>query len=480
MTDAALTAPESQSFPLRVAELNIGAGSWPCPEDKLGRDKEIENLSPVLLNAQAPLVFALDAPWGGGKTTFIKLWQCFLESESKVSLYLNAWESDFSEDPLLALLSTFDTLFAAVDDQSTAKKAWENAKKCGPGLLKSTAIAATKAATFGGLDLDKEYEKLVAEITGGLTGSLIDSFNIQKATLVRFKEQISIALDALPDHQQNLIIFVDELDRCRPTYAIEVLERIKHLFDIDRVVFVLAINRDQLSKSLQGVYGPNFDGLHYLKRFIDLDYQLRVPDITAYVDAKFSLKVIVSSFNAISDRYGKDFCVTTRDMTAWLATRFDYQPRDIDQFVTRLRLILRSIPNNQKMEPAVLTCMLFLRHHDKDLYYRFKHDSSCVNQVINFLVGEDIEKVELIRGFGWMMGFLLRSCYDEHLGAIPEGIMQYWNDLHEKLDETSDSKREVAGLIRQSTNFNDSWGISEIRQTAFERIELVSKIDVSA
>ena len=114
MTDATLTAPESQSFPLRVAELNIGTGSWPCPEDKLGRDKEIENLSPVLLNAEAPLVFALDAPWGGGKTTFIKLWQHFLaqESQQKVSLYLNAWESDFSDDPLLALLSTFDTLFA--------------------------------------------------------------------------------------------------------------------------------------------------------------------------------------------------------------------------------------------------------------------------------------------------------------------------------------------------------------------------------
>jgi hypothetical protein len=478
MTDAALTASESQSFPLRVAELNIGAGPWPCPEDKLGRDKEIENLSPVLLNAEAPLVFALDAPWGGGKTTFIKLWRHYLaqESQQKVSLYLNAWESDFSEDPLLALLSTFDTLFAAVDDQSTAKKAWENAKKCGPGLLKSTAIAATKAATFGGLDLDKEYEKLVAEITGGLTGSLIDSFNIQKATLARFKEQISIALDALPADQQNLIIFVDELDRCRPTYAIEVLERIKHLFDIDRVVFVLAINRDQLSKSLQGVYGPNFDGLHYLKRFIDLDYQLRVPDIESYVKSKLNLPDIVANFS-LRNR-GKDHLVNVKSTIVWLAARFSYQPRDIDQYVTRLRLIFRSIPSNHSLDTATLICMLFLREHNKDLYYRFKNDSLCVNEVIQFLAGEDLEKTKLARGFGLMMGGLLRSCYDEYKGSIPEGIMQYWKDLHDKLEESTDSKREVASLISQSTNFNDSWG-GEMRQTAFERIELVSQIDVS-
>jgi hypothetical protein len=120
MTDEALTAPEPQPFPLRVAELNIGAGSWPCPEDKLGRDKEIENLSPVLLNAKAPLVFALDAPWGGGKTTFIKLWQHYLaqESQQKVSLYLNAWESDFSEDPLIPLLSALDAWLSKLEGES--------------------------------------------------------------------------------------------------------------------------------------------------------------------------------------------------------------------------------------------------------------------------------------------------------------------------------------------------------------------------
>ena len=79
------------SIPLRITGPEFDAEAWPCIEDLLERHKEIENLSPVLLNAQAPLVFALDALWGGGKTTFIKLWSHYLKHEGKASLYLNAW-----------------------------------------------------------------------------------------------------------------------------------------------------------------------------------------------------------------------------------------------------------------------------------------------------------------------------------------------------------------------------------------------------
>src|SRR5690606_6499949 len=239
-------------------------GEWPCDADLLGRQSEIENLSPVLINAQAPLVFAIDAPWGGGKTTFIRLWQHYLalESQNKVSLYLNAWESDFAEDPLLPMLSTLDEWLKSQSSNSRAQEAWESAKKYAPGILKSTAVAATKAATFGALDLDKEFEKLAVDLTGGVIGSIVDGFNVKQASLIEIKKKLSVALEALPDDQSNLIIFVEELDRCKPTYSIERLEWIKHLFDIDRIVFVLAVTRDQLAKCLQGVYGPSFDGCH--------------------------------------------------------------------------------------------------------------------------------------------------------------------------------------------------------------------------
>ncbi|QDE47832.1 hypothetical protein EIN43_17235 [Enterobacter hormaechei] len=63
-------------------------------------------------------------------------------------------------------------------------------------------------------------------------------------------------------------IFIDELDRCRPNYAIDMLETIKHLFDINNVVFVIATDKEQLSHSICSVYGSGFDATRYLDRFL--------------------------------------------------------------------------------------------------------------------------------------------------------------------------------------------------------------------
>lgn len=67
------------------------------------------------------------------------------------------------------------------------------------------------------------------------------------------------------------MFFIDELDRCRPTFAIELLERIKHLFDIQNIVFVLSIDKEQLEASTAAAYGSAINAPEYLRRFIDLE-----------------------------------------------------------------------------------------------------------------------------------------------------------------------------------------------------------------
>ncbi len=478
MPNSTTTPANPSALPLRLREPLFTPGEWPCPEDRLRRKQEIENLTPVLLNAEAPLVFAIDAPWGDGKTTFIRLWQHFLNKENKVSLYLNAWESDFAEDPLLPMLATLDKWLSEQSEKPAVKAAWDKAKTYVPGIIKSTAVAAAKAATFGALDLDKEYEKLATELTGGAVGSLVDSFNVKQRSLEQFKIQLTAALDALPEDQQNLIVFVDELDRCKPTYAIEVLERIKHLFDIDRLVFVLAVNRDQLSKSLQGVYGPSFDGMHYLKRFIDLDYHLRVTDIKAYIEAKFDQPDVAKYF--ASRQHGQDHFGALREVTCWLAQRFGYTLRGIDQLVIRLRLILKSIPTNHHLEPVVLACMLILRSQNEGLYQRFALDALCVNDVIEFFLGAPPEEAKLPESFGWIAGWLIRSGCDYYNAQNLGTLITPWEQLMERLDEKDERRNQISSLIRLARDNQGMRGQSSTRQTAFNRIELVNQIDVSA
>ena len=460
------------AVPIRLSDLNLDDDEWPCKGDLLGRLKEIENLSPVLLNAEAPLVFAVDAPWGSGKTTFIRLWEHYLSREGKVSLYLNAWESDFAEDPFLPMLATLDTWLCKQSKASSSKKAWDKAKSYAPGIAKSAAVSAVKAATFGVLDIGKEYEKLVSELAGEAAGGLIDQFNIQAKSLDKFKKQLFKALDALPEGQENLIVFVDELDRCKPTYAIDVLERIKHLFDIERLVFVLAINREQLSKSLQGVYGQNFDGVHYLRRFIDLDYQLKVPDINAYIRSQLNQPDIQSRNKT---QFIQQELSWVMEIFCWLSRRFGCQLRDVNQLITRFRLILRSIPEDRPISPQVLTALLFLRERNPDLYQTLREDPAQINEVILFLLGRPVADGIFPDAFPRAAGVILGLLVEEDNRSE---ALTYWCQVRDQYEQ-NDKRYQTVERLRDTAARQDSSGSRWLTKLIYDRIELIEKINIS-
>ena len=96
------------------------------------------------------------------------------------------------------------------------------------------------------------------------------------------KEQLSqLGHRVRDDTGQPLVFIIDELDRCRPTFAIELLERVKHIFDVPNIVFVFGINRDELVKSLESVYG-DIDAGTYLRRFFDMEFVLPAPDAAQF------------------------------------------------------------------------------------------------------------------------------------------------------------------------------------------------------
>ena len=470
-------------FFVRYKELDIENGGWPSGEDKLSRRKEIENLTPLLVNAQAPLVICLDAPWGAGKTTFIRLWSEYLRTINVANLYLNAWESDFAEDPLLPLISTLDKWISAELDESKAKAAWSKAKKLVPGILKSTAVAAAKAASFGVLDINKELEKLAADVVGGAVGDIVDSFNVKQKSLEQFKKQLSIALEGLPDGQKNLVIFIDELDRCRPTYAIETLERVKHLFDLDRIIFIIAMNRDQLGKSIQGVYGSSFNGAHYLKRFIDVDYHLRTPSIKEYISVRLHEPEIESYFKSRRDgQYDHEHII---ELMAYLASRFEYTPRDVNQLVGRLKLIFRSIPANHYLEESIMIPLLVLRQEAPALYIRYSKDPFCVNEVIEFLAGSRIGQGTFEHRIAVMFGYLLRPAIDSQSKEGMEKVLAPWKEWHgqvaemEKSSYPSDFQRAIKAVLEFATDDREFRGRRGISTVVFNRIELAGEINFS-
>jgi Cdc6-like AAA superfamily ATPase len=352
-------------------EIDPNLPKYPFDNDLLDREEEIENLTQIICKLEAPLVLEVNAPWGTGKTTFIRLWCAYLEQQSLDFICFNAWETDFAEDPLIALISKLDKWVTNNGKSQNAK--WDKFKKdILPKILKRSLIAGAKVATVGALDMEKDYEKIIADFSGDITGDLIDKFNEKSQAITQFKDVIKKILDKLPKEQKNLIIFIDELDRCRPTYAIELLERVKHLFDIERLVFILSTDLGQLSHSICAVYGNNFESKKYLKRFIDLDYSLKEPDLKKYIDSQFKTLQINTNYY---DLVGLTLCITKI---------FGFKLRDINFLVTRMKLLFLPMSSNQ-FEPIYIT-LIALKHSNESLYQEYILNAETSNKIITLLI----------------------------------------------------------------------------------------------
>lgn len=266
----------------------------PFQNDVLNRKDNIEILTKFITSFEQSIVLCIDGGWGQGKTTFIRMWEKYLHQQSIPTIYFNAWESDYTDDALIALIGEIGL--------SIENLSGENKEKGNDFLntLKNKSIYLVKDAsakdwlaigsaigsffTNGRIKADK-----IVEFTNNLGACLakeqIEKYEKSKQILNEFKENLSKLAECYsPSNEMKpLIIFIDELDRCRPNFAIEVLEKAKHLFNVDNIIFVLAADKSQLAHSIRAVYGQGLDVNGYLRRFIDFDYLLPSPVRSVYI-----------------------------------------------------------------------------------------------------------------------------------------------------------------------------------------------------
>ncbi len=100
------------------------------------------------------------------------------------------------------------------------------------------------------------------------------------------QNQISEFLSKILEERGNrLVVFIDELDRCKPSFAVQLLEKIKHYLVDERIIFIFSVNISQLQHTISQYYGNGFDSCRYLDRFFDLHIELPPADYTNfYID----------------------------------------------------------------------------------------------------------------------------------------------------------------------------------------------------
>ena len=254
----------------------------PFANDWLERKGFADQLTNIIENnKQGEVVIGLSGQWGEGKTTFVKMWQKHMENKDIASIYFDAFEYDYLEDVFLSL--AIEIYNYAKVNGLTAKEDYLNKSKNTYHLLQ-TMIAKTSPINIDSslqdklLDNENKLFDISKTIKDNLNFSLDNAFEQalkQKELFRDFKKSLSQLATQASNQDIPLVIIIDELDRCKPSFAVEVLEKIKHLFLVKGVIFILSMHHEQLEESIKKVYGQNIDAHTYLQKFID--YPTRLP-----------------------------------------------------------------------------------------------------------------------------------------------------------------------------------------------------------
>ena len=262
-----------------------------------GRNKDIKDFIDGLELIDESACISLDAKWGDGKTFFVRQIEEVLKyvlanqradeenpiekllsykylkdnemiakmelKHSYLPIYYNAWMYDNHSDPLMSLLLVMTKTCRGVYDTKI------DSEKISKKLVEALATLPISLGEF------KANPFTAIEKLQGKSMDILSLVQTEEEIRERVK---GIFNDIIVERAQKLIIFIDELDRCRPSFAIEMLERIKHYFDDERVIFVVSLNKEQLIHTITNYYGSGFDATRYLNKFFDVNINLPAMD----------------------------------------------------------------------------------------------------------------------------------------------------------------------------------------------------------
>lgn len=338
------------SLPSRFAGLEIPPDD-PFQKDKLGYRKYAEVLTGMVqMYQETGCVIAINGKWGIGKTTFVKMWQADLSKQQISTIYFNAWETDYFSDPLVAILGELKEI--SKDDASFR----DVCSKLGKVLL-GTGVAAAKGLLKKTTGIDSDVVSAAVDEAKNIFQSELDDYAKQKGSLEEFKKALS---EYVADQYSSPVVFIiDELDRCNPHYAVKVLETVKHLFDIQNIIFVLAIDKTQLELSIKGFYGnSDIDAASYLRRFIDIEFRLPQPDLQTFATIILGHYDFASHYD-MRNQDLNDF----HSIVCVLGNLYQMDLRTFDKTLSHIRLAFEQLGNEKVLEdPVTLLCFLRVAH----------------------------------------------------------------------------------------------------------------------
>lgn len=454
----------------------------PFANCKLKRKAYAEILTNIICSYSDGFVLAINNEWGTGKTTFVKMWQQYLNNEKFNTIYFNAWENDFDHNPLVAIMSELKTLV----DTST-DKLYKSILQKGAVLSKHILPALIKSLSKKYLIDTEIILEAIENTTEGVTEILeeeIKEYINKKQTVKQFREELERFVEKTTNNKP-IVFIIDELDRCRPNYAVELLEQMKHFFSVNGIVFVLSIDKVQLSHAIKGYYGNDrINSEEYLRRFIDLEYSLPFPSIENFCKYLYEYY----SFDEIFEER-KQFAEFQADreslikISTMLFVKDNATLRQQEKIYGFIRLIVNSFDYNQFIFPELLFILIYLKIIKSQLYDKIKNNSLSLQELSN--------------EFYYIIPHNLQKAYNINLLYIEAMLLHFYNNQkdyaqREKIIEIDENRNPITPikskleiepdrttLIQCLSHINSNYHYSDIKLSyLLDRIDMVEPIKI--
>lgn len=427
----------------------------PFANCKLGREPYAKVLTDIVRTNPNGFTLAIDNKWGAGKTTFIQMWEKSLQNEGFQTLYFNAWVNDFENNPFVAITAELRDLLKH-EDSETFKEVVKKASVITKNVLPSIMKAFLKRYT--GEDVAELFEKYSEGVLEAFQED-IDAYTERKKNIKVFHQDLQ---DYISENSNGkpIVFIIDELDRCRPDYAVTVLENVKHLFSVKGIVFVLAIDKEQLGHAICGAYGSdNIDSKEYLRRFIDVEYSLPQPEIRNYVSYLIDTCKLSDFFN-IEVRKNRELNEEKNgfiDFTCFLFQFKNLSLRQQEKIMIHVGVTLRSFTGNSYILPDLLLYLIYLKLFESDFYNQIKRKELTHQElldksgkVLSGKLNEDNGNRRRIK-----IESALLSCYNEYLEYSDRINLEIKNDeilSIQSIFDKSDNQYIFKRFIELETN----------------------------
>ncbi|MCI5099421.1 KAP family P-loop NTPase fold protein [Phaeobacter italicus] len=381
--------------------------------DQLGRKATGDKLSDLVERIDDPMVIALDGAWGSGKSFFLKCWvgeHLKRKGNTTQTVYFDAFGHDFLDDPLIALTGAIAERFESAESREENQKS-ERSKKIkkaawavGKGALRIGASVATFGATEALSDMGDAVANAVGDETQTILRSDIGNGEAEKfwtaheariAAMKAFRIALTELTEPVTEDQateddklrvgnptRKLVVVVDELDRCRPDYALSLLEIIKHFFNVPGVHFVLGVNLTELQNSVRARYGSGVDAARYLRKFVTFGF-----DLPSYNSVMGRNDIAALYFEKAVQSIGANGRVET-DTIKELVRYFlgpDVSLRDAGHIATNIVIAASSDPRSDNHAYKVaLACLICLYTLDPVLFSKIMSESALFSDLREF------------------------------------------------------------------------------------------------